>query len=62
MKNGNVVPFPAPAETLEPNQRVVVTIGKQRIALDIACRAALLSPPAQHVCNTTICRPTCVSP
>ena len=54
-KDQKVIPFstPAPASPLpgpEPAHRVVVNIGKQRIAFDISCHATVLNPaPAPMV-------------
>ena len=42
-----VIPFPAPASPRpgpEPAHRVIVNIGKQRIAFDISCHATVLNP------------------
>ena len=44
-----VIPFPAPAQAapppgMAPPSRIMVHIGKQRIAFDISCRATVLNP------------------
>jgi hypothetical protein len=53
-KHQKVIPFPAPmgvtppAQTERPN-RIIVRIGKQRIAFDISCQATVLNPaPVIH--------------
>jgi|tagenome__1003787_1003787.scaffolds.fasta_scaffold19028117_1 hypothetical protein len=48
-KDQKVIPFPAPMEVTPPAQterlnRIVVRIGKQRIAFDISCQATVLNP------------------
>jgi hypothetical protein len=44
-----VIPFPQPAPSslrpvIDRQSRVIVHIGKQRIALDISCQATVLNP------------------
>ena len=50
MANNKVVPFPAVTPTaaspdMERRTRIIVHLGRQRIALDIACRATVLKDP-----------------
>ena len=47
--NKNVIPFPAPVPAaappvMVPPSRILVHIGKQRIALDLSCQATVLNP------------------
>jgi len=54
MEPNKLIPFPAPAQTApaETNQcrsRVLVRIGKQVIAIEIACSATVLRRPATPV-------------
>ena len=51
MQTNKVIPFPAPqqpaaAEANEGRSRVLVQIGKQVVAIDIACRATVITPQA----------------
>ena len=47
--NKKVIPFPAPVPAALPpgmvqGSRILVHIGKQRIALDLSCHATVLNP------------------
>ena len=49
LAQSGLIPFPAPMEVTPPAQterlnRIVVRIGKQRIAFDISCQATVLNP------------------
>jgi hypothetical protein len=53
--NNKVIPLPAPAAPATPTRpgvssRFIVSVGKQRIAFDVACRATVLrTAPAKIV-------------
>ena len=48
-----VIPFPTPKQPaglagILPRSRIIMQIGRQRIALDISCQVTELSPPPEN--------------